>query len=171
MGVRWRFYIGISNQQKEVMSGMIRFVWPGVCWDIRVMLQWEGSQRGGWSGVPTLLALTPAGPGSSGKSCSPTPADFGAGTEKAGCLKGASTGCLYIGERWELSRLGHGTLHASVHFRLNCLSSSWEQSPCASHHQNHLLELCLESPGPLEAAGRGKKKKAKKIPPWKEVNN
>lgn len=29
------------------------------------------------------------------------------------------------------------------------MSSSWEWSPCAFHHQNHLLELCLESPGPL----------------------
>lgn len=61
---------------------------------------------------------------------------------------------------------GCGMLHASVHFWLNCLSSSWEWSPCALHHQNHLLELCLESPGPLEAAGR---KRQSEIPPWKEV--
>lgn len=61
---------------------------------------------------------------------------------------------------------GCGMLHASVHFWLQYLSNSWERSPCALHHQNHLLELCLESPGPLEAAGR---KRQREILLWKEV--
>lgn len=65
---------------------------------------------------------------------------------------------------------GCGMLHASVHFWLDCLSSSWERAPCAFRHQNHLLELCLESPAPLEAAGREElKKRQSEILPWKEI--
>lgn len=60
-----------------------------------------------------------------------------------------------------------GTPHTSLHFGLNRLSSSWEPSPCALHRQNHLLELRLESPGPLEAEGR---KKAKKERREKKIN-